>query len=194
MCILLFYLFCTQHSHEEPLGQSRCVRFSVCGFWVDAVVTTEDWTRPDRQLLARRHRHQFFTVQTKTGPGPVQAWSPNAAKVNTWCFGGKNPSFHITSTDLVAQHPWLTNVHSLLCVGTFVSLKAQWVPTLLEPPAHTDINYVVTDLQGGPRPPAPLEDNYRKNILTVSRCALWMQSDTESCPRSLKQALGGDNK
>lgn len=40
------------------------------------------------------------------------------------------------------------------------------MPTLLEPPPHTHINYVVTDLQGGPRPPAPVEDSYRKNILT----------------------------
>lgn len=54
----------------------------------------------------------------------------------------------------------------------FVSLKAQWVPTLLEPPPHTHINYTVTDLQGGPRPPAPVEDNYRRNILSVSRWAL----------------------
>ncbi|XP_072253039.1 lysophosphatidic acid phosphatase type 6 [Leuresthes tenuis] len=45
-------------------------------------------------------------------------------------------------------------------------MEAQWVPSLLEPPPHTHIDYVVTDLQGGPRPPAPVEDSYRKNILT----------------------------
>ncbi|XP_028249460.1 lysophosphatidic acid phosphatase type 6 [Parambassis ranga] len=45
-------------------------------------------------------------------------------------------------------------------------MEAQWVPTLLEPPPHTDMNYVVTDLHGGPRPPAPVEDSYRKNMLT----------------------------
>ncbi|KAK2839892.1 hypothetical protein Q5P01_013632 [Channa striata] len=45
-------------------------------------------------------------------------------------------------------------------------MQVQWVPTLLEPPAHTRINYVVTDLNGGPRPPAPIEDSYRKNMLT----------------------------
>ncbi|XP_026151364.1 lysophosphatidic acid phosphatase type 6 [Mastacembelus armatus] len=45
-------------------------------------------------------------------------------------------------------------------------MEAQWVPKLLEPPAHTHINYVVTDLHGGPRPPAPVEDKYRSNILT----------------------------
>lgn len=55
----------------------------------------------------------------------------------------------------------------------FVLSKAQWVPTLLEPPAHTHINYEVTDLDGGPRPPALVEDSYRKNTLTVSRCVVW---------------------
>ncbi|XP_074550447.1 lysophosphatidic acid phosphatase type 6 [Halichoeres trimaculatus] len=45
-------------------------------------------------------------------------------------------------------------------------IEAQWVPTLLEPPAHCHINYVVTDLDGGPKPPAPVEESYRKNILT----------------------------
>lgn len=45
-------------------------------------------------------------------------------------------------------------------------MEAQWVPTLLEPPPHTHINFVVTDLTGGPRPFAPMEENYRKNVLT----------------------------
>ncbi|XP_029315690.1 lysophosphatidic acid phosphatase type 6 [Cottoperca gobio] len=44
-------------------------------------------------------------------------------------------------------------------------IEAQWLPTLLEPPAHTQINYEVTDLHGGPRPPAPVEESYRKNVL-----------------------------
>uniref|UniRef100_A0A8D3B7Q0 Acid phosphatase 6, lysophosphatidic n=1 Tax=Scophthalmus maximus TaxID=52904 RepID=A0A8D3B7Q0_SCOMX len=45
-------------------------------------------------------------------------------------------------------------------------MEVQWVPTLLEPPAHTHINHVVTDLRGGPRPSAPVEDSYRRNTLT----------------------------
>uniref|UniRef100_A0A673KK06 Lysophosphatidic acid phosphatase type 6-like n=1 Tax=Sinocyclocheilus rhinocerous TaxID=307959 RepID=A0A673KK06_9TELE len=45
-------------------------------------------------------------------------------------------------------------------------LEAQWVPQLLVAPAHTEIDYMVTDLQGGPRPPAPVEDSYRAKILT----------------------------
>lgn len=47
------------------------------------------------------------------------------------------------------------------------------MPDLLDPPAHTHMNYVVTDLEGGPKPPAPVEDSYRKSTLTVSRCVLW---------------------
>ncbi|XP_052004599.1 lysophosphatidic acid phosphatase type 6-like [Xyrauchen texanus] len=45
-------------------------------------------------------------------------------------------------------------------------LEAQWVPELLEAPTHTKIDYMVTDLKGGPRPPAPVEDSYRAKILT----------------------------
>lgn len=79
------------------------------------------------------------------------------------------------------SHICYSNHHAILCLGTFVLSKVQWVPTLLEPPAHTHINYVVTDLHGGPKPPAPVEDSYRRNMLTVSRCVLWcgMQSDME---------------
>ncbi|XP_048874507.1 lysophosphatidic acid phosphatase type 6 [Brienomyrus brachyistius] len=40
-------------------------------------------------------------------------------------------------------------------------LEADWVPDLLKVPAHTQIDYVVTDLEGGPRPSAPVEDGYR---------------------------------
>lgn len=57
-------------------------------------------------------------------------------------------------------------------VASCVLLKAQWEPKLLETPAHTHINYVVTDLNGGPKPPAPVEESYRKMMLTVSRCVL----------------------
>ncbi|XP_053483622.1 lysophosphatidic acid phosphatase type 6 [Ictalurus furcatus] len=44
-------------------------------------------------------------------------------------------------------------------------LEARWVPDLLEVPDHTKIDYVVTDLQGGPRPPSPVEDSYRAKTL-----------------------------
>ncbi|KPP78135.1 Lysophosphatidic acid phosphatase type 6-like [Scleropages formosus] len=44
--------------------------------------------------------------------------------------------------------------------------EAQWVPDLLKVPDHTRIEHLVMDLQGGPRPPAPIEDNYRSSTLS----------------------------
>ncbi|CAN9497670.1 unnamed protein product [Ophioblennius macclurei] len=78
-----------------------------------------------------------------------------------------------TSADTSSSSPYeLKLVQVLFRHGARTPLKSipdvmevQWVPTLLEPPPHTHINYVVKDLQGGPQPPAPVEDSYRKNLL-----------------------------
>ncbi|MBN3300916.1 lysophosphatidic acid phosphatase type 6 [Amia ocellicauda] len=43
--------------------------------------------------------------------------------------------------------------------------QAEWVPNLLEVPAHTLFDYIVTDLKGGPKPPSPVEDRYRTQTL-----------------------------
>lgn len=76
--------------------------------------------------------------------------------------GETNPSssYELKLVQVLFRHGARTPLKSIPDV-----MEAQWVPTLLEPPAHTQINYEVTDLDGGPRPAAPVEDSYRKNIL-----------------------------
>ncbi|XP_071994942.1 lysophosphatidic acid phosphatase type 6 isoform X2 [Engystomops pustulosus] len=43
--------------------------------------------------------------------------------------------------------------------------QVEWSPNLLEAPDHTQFNYQVTDLLGGPRPPSPFEERYRSHKL-----------------------------
>ncbi|XP_061698536.1 lysophosphatidic acid phosphatase type 6 [Syngnathoides biaculeatus] len=75
--------------------------------------------------------------------------------------GSKASPYELKLVQVLFRHGARTPLKSIPDV-----LQAQWVPTLLEPPAHTHIDYVVTDLDGGPRPPSPLEDSYRKKKLS----------------------------
>ncbi|XP_075707117.1 lysophosphatidic acid phosphatase type 6 [Rhinoderma darwinii] len=43
--------------------------------------------------------------------------------------------------------------------------QVEWSPTLLEAPEHTQFDYRVTDLVGGPKPHSPFEERYRAHKL-----------------------------
>lgn len=94
-------------------------------------------------------------------------WSQKKTEPDQVASGGTsadaNPSspYELKLVQVLFRHGARTPLKSIPDV-----MEAQWLPTLLEPPAHTHINYVVTDLHGGPKPPAPVEDSYRKNTLT----------------------------
>ncbi|MED6238218.1 hypothetical protein ATANTOWER_013132 [Ataeniobius toweri] len=94
--------------------------------------------------------------QQKTESGPVTSnATPNSAHASSASL------YELKLVQVLFRHGARTPLRSIPEV-----MEAQWVPTLLEAPPHTHINYVVTDLEGGPQPPSPLEDNYRRNILS----------------------------
>ncbi|KAG8444476.1 hypothetical protein GDO86_009593 [Hymenochirus boettgeri] len=43
--------------------------------------------------------------------------------------------------------------------------QVEWSPAMLEVPKHTEFDYTVTDLLGGPRPSSPFEERYRSHTL-----------------------------
>ncbi|OCT91329.1 hypothetical protein XELAEV_18014380mg [Xenopus laevis] len=43
--------------------------------------------------------------------------------------------------------------------------QVEWSPAMLVAPDHTQFDYIVTDLVGGPKPPSPFEERYRSHTL-----------------------------
>uniref|UniRef100_A0A8B9GTR8 Acid phosphatase 6, lysophosphatidic n=1 Tax=Astyanax mexicanus TaxID=7994 RepID=A0A8B9GTR8_ASTMX len=92
-------------------------------------------------------------------------WAPlsvlsTAGLGSTFWWQKKADPYELKLVQVLFRHGARTPLKSIPDV-----LEAQWVPDLLEVPNHTNIDYVVTDLQGGPRPNALVEDNYRSKKL-----------------------------
>ncbi|XP_053733275.1 lysophosphatidic acid phosphatase type 6 [Synchiropus splendidus] len=85
---------------------------------------------------------------TQRKPGGCSSTEPHAA-------------YELKLVQVLFRHGARTPLKSIPDV-----LEAQWTPALLEPPPHTRIRYVVTDLHGGPKPSSAVEDSYRRNVLS----------------------------
>ncbi|XP_063070027.1 lysophosphatidic acid phosphatase type 6 [Engraulis encrasicolus] len=72
-----------------------------------------------------------------------------------------SPQLELKLVQVLFRHGARTPLKSIPDV-----LEVQWVPKLLDVPPHTLIDYVVTDLQGGPQPASPVEDSYREHALS----------------------------
>ncbi|MCJ8732318.1 hypothetical protein PDJAM_G00209960 [Pangasius djambal] len=97
----------------------------------------------------------FWAQQKNTEP--VQA---NLNLTNTPSTDQSSSEYELKLVQVLFRHGARTPLKSIPDV-----LEAHWVPDLLEVPDYTKIDYVVTDLQGGPRPPSPVEDSYRVRTL-----------------------------
>ncbi|XP_054471466.1 lysophosphatidic acid phosphatase type 6 isoform X2 [Anoplopoma fimbria] len=89
-----------------------------------------------------------------------QADSDQVASSCTSAYTNPSSPYELKLVQVLFRHGARTPLKSIPDV-----MEVEWAATLLEPPAHTHINYEVKNLDGGPRPPAPVEDSYRKNVL-----------------------------
>ncbi|OXB68240.1 hypothetical protein ASZ78_007989 [Callipepla squamata] len=77
--------------------------------------------------------------------------------------GGERRELELRLVQVVFRHGARTPLRAVPgAAARSVWKQVEWPPSLLEVPAHTELDYTVTDLRGGPQPHSPYEERYRK--------------------------------